>query len=176
MAKSDIEVFRADPQDAEGIARIHAQAREASYAGIAVESRGPEPLLSERVELWRDLLTGDGDQAFTLVAEARGDAVGFCSVATASRDADRGAHTGEIAALYVDPKRWGKGIGTALMTKALDELRNAGCDSATLWVLAENEPATRFYAKCGFTPDGLGGPDPRTGRPKARLRAALAAG
>jgi ribosomal protein S18 acetylase RimI-like enzyme len=175
MARSDIEVFRADQEDAEGIARVHARAREASYADLPVEARGREPLMSERVELWRDLLAGDGEVAFTLVAEARGDAVGFCSVATVSRDADRGQHTGEVAALYVDPDRWGKGIGNALMTKALSELREAGCDAATLWVLAENELATRFYAKFGFSPDGFGGPDPRTGRPKARLRVALGA-
>ncbi len=174
MARSnDIEVFRADEDDAEGIARVHARAREAAYKGLEAEVPNLEDLPQERTDLWRDLLAGDSDVAFTLVAEQRAKAVGFCSVATVSRDADQRPGTGEIAALYVDPSRWGNGIGSALMTKALEELAGAGCEVVTLWVLAENEVAVRFYAKFGFTADGFGGPDPRTGRPKARLRATL---
>lgn len=173
MAKAQVEVFRADRDDAEGIARVHGRARAKSYADLDVVQRGREPLPAERVELWRNLLAGDSDAAFTLVAEARGTAVGFCSVATGSRDPDTAAGTGEIAALYVDPDRWGRGIGSALIAKALAGLREAGCSAVTLWVLAENRPAITFYARHGFAPDGLGGPDPQTGRPKARLRAAL---
>lgn len=170
---AEIRVFRADGDDAEGIAGVHGRSREAAYQHLEVGQRGREPLPAERVELWRDLLSGNSDAAFTLVAEQGEKAVGFCSVATESRDADRRPNTGEIAALYVDPPRWGRGIGSALMAKALDELREAGCEVVTLWVLAENESALRFYARFGFSPDGFGGPDPQTGRPKARLRAAL---
>lgn len=175
MGKPGIEVFRADEQDAEGVARVHGRARAKAYADLAVAQRGREPLPAERVELWRDLLARDDDRAFTIVAEAGGDVVGFCSVATESRDPDAPAGTGEVAALYVDPERWGGGVGGALMTKALADLREAGCTAAMLWVLAENAPAIRFYARFGFTPDGLGGPDPQTGRPKARLHVPLAA-
>jgi ribosomal protein S18 acetylase RimI-like enzyme len=170
---ADIEVFRADGEDAEAIAAIHARSREVAYQGLEAAARGEEPALTARIALWRELLGGDGEKAFTLVAERGTKAVGFCSVATSSRDADQGAGVGEIAALYVDPPRWGEGIGTALVTKALAELREAGCTAVTLWTLAENEAALRFYTRAGLVPDGLGGPDPQTGRPKARLRVAL---
>lgn len=170
---SGIDVFRADEDDAAGIAAVHARSREAAYKGLGTEARGREPQLEEREAIWGGLLAGDTDAAFTLVAEKGGKAVGFCSVATDSRDADRAPGTGEIAALYVDPPRWGTGIGSALITKALAELGEAGCKVVTLWVLAENESALRFYGRFGFTPDGFGGPDPQTGRPKARLRAQL---
>ncbi|MDQ8044136.1 MAG: GNAT family N-acetyltransferase [Solirubrobacteraceae bacterium] len=173
MADAAIEVFRADAEDAEGIARVHGRARAKAYADLDVAQRGREPLPAERVELWRDLLGRDDDRAFTIVAEDGGEAVGFCSVSTESRDPDAPDGTGEIAALYVDPERWGGGIGAALMTQAVADLREAGCAAATLWVLAENAPAIRFYARFGFAPDGLGGPDPQTGRPKARLHATL---
>lgn len=174
MASSnEIDVFRADEEDAEGIAGIHARSRAQAYKHLDDAARGSEPTPADRTALWRELLTGDTDAAFTLVAERKGKAVGFCSVATTSRDPDQGAGTGEIAALYVDPPRWGSGIGSALVTKALAELAEAGCTAVTLWILAENEVALRFYGRFGFAPDGFGGPDPRTGQPKARLRATL---
>ena len=173
MTKSATEVFRADEQDAAGIARVHGLARAKAYAETDLVSRGAEPTAAERTALWRDLLAGDQETAFTLVAELRGQAVGFCSVATTARDADLGPHTGEIAALYIEPARWRQGIGGALVTRAQQELRDAGCRAVTLWVLAENAPATTFYARHGFAPDGMGGPDPKTGRPKARLAASL---
>ncbi|MDO9342407.1 MAG: GNAT family N-acetyltransferase [Pseudomonas sp.] len=170
---ADIQVFRADEEDAEAIAAIHARSREAAYRSLDEAARGREPNPVERAGIWRELLAGDGETAFTLVAERSEKAVGFCSVSTTSRDADRAPGTGEIAALYVDPPRWGSGVGSALVTKALAELAEAGCGIVTLWTLAENEAALRFYARFGLVPDGFGGPDPRTGRPKARLRVAL---
>lgn len=75
--------------------------------------------------------------------------VGFVAVGP-SRDGTRG---GELYAIYVDPDRWSSGVGRALIKQA--EIRLADdYDEATLWVLADNARARRFYERAGWRPDG----------------------
>ena len=88
-----------------------------------------------------------------LLAEEDGELLGF-STSGECRDEDAGASIGEIRSFFVAAGRWGEGIGRALMTAALDSLRERGCNEATLWSFAANERANAFYARAGFTPDG----------------------
>lgn len=62
--------------------------------------------------------------------------------------------TPELAALYLDPAAWGKGVGGALMDAALADLRERGFAEAVLWVLEGNERAIRFYERAGWYDDG----------------------
>jgi GNAT superfamily N-acetyltransferase len=73
----------------------------------------------------------------------------------------------------VDPERWRRGIGRALVDAAGAELRDDGCDAAVLWVYEANAGGRAFYAAMGFAPDGGRKPDPFTGLPEVRLRARL---
>jgi GNAT superfamily N-acetyltransferase len=83
------------------------------------------------------------------VAEDEEHVVGFVAVGP-SRDGIRG---GELYAIYVDPDRWSAGVGRALIERA--EIRLADdYDEATLWVLADNPRARRFYERAGWAPDG----------------------
>jgi GNAT superfamily N-acetyltransferase len=61
---------------------------------------------------------------------------------------------GLIYLLYVLPEYWGRGVGTALMRAAIDELRDLGMRDAALWVLRDNQPARRFYESLGWHRDG----------------------
>ena len=69
-----------------------------------------------------------------------------------------------VASLYVLPERRHGGVGAALLSAALDELRPHSAH-ATLWVFTDNHPARAFYARFGFTPrDGRRGQgDPAAG-------------
>ncbi len=173
MSGNDIQVFRADIEDAEGIAAVHVRSFDATYRDTLPDVAAAAPDLEARTERWQALLEPDTDAAYTLVAEQRSIAVGFCSLATPSREAGPDERTAEIAALYVAPSRWGNGVGTALLEQAIEELRGDCWAAVTLWVLEANEPARKFYARFGFEPDGSAGPDPLTERPKLRLRLAL---
>lgn len=53
-------------------------------------------------------------------------------------------------AIYVLAEYWGKGIGAQLWASGLKRLVDQGYKVITLWVLAENQRAVRFY-------QGLGG-------------------
>lgn len=173
MSANTFDVFRADVEDAEGIAAVHVRSFDVTYRDAFPELAAAAPDIEARTASWQELLEPDTDAAFTLVAEQRAVAVGFCSLATPSREAGADERTAEIAAFYVAPSRWGNGVGSALLAKAFEELSAEGWTSVTIWVLVENASAQKFYERHGFTADGAGGPDPMTGRPKMRLRAAL---
>jgi GNAT superfamily N-acetyltransferase len=86
------------------------------------------------------------------VAELDGRVAGFCTHGP-SRDAGAPPEVGEVRAIFVDPRRWRAGVGTALMDHAMDSLRRAGFREATVWSFRDNAPANRFYERRGFRPD-----------------------
>ena len=89
----------------------------------------------------------------TIVAVEDGLIHGFATTAP-SRDPDLGDY-GELCALYVDPQKWGRGMGAALVSAARAQLVEFGFRRAFLWVLAGNVRADRFYQSDGWAPDGV---------------------
>jgi ribosomal protein S18 acetylase RimI-like enzyme len=94
------------------------------------------------------------------IATASTDSVvegGLGVVGYAGVGSERGgaALAGELYALYVRPDAWGTGAGRALTDAAVGDLREAGCDTVSLWVLEANNRARAFYRRYGFaeTPD-----------------------
>lgn len=59
-----------------------------------------------------------------------------------------------IEALLTCPEAWGKGVGAALMERALSDIKAAGYSAVRVWPFAENYRARRFYEKQGFLPTG----------------------
>ena len=79
-----------------------------------------------------------------LVAELDGDIAGFAVLLDEESRA-------ELDGLFVDPARWRRGIGQALVSEAVHIARQRGFSLVT--VVAE--PAARqFYEKCGFSVEG----------------------
>lgn len=88
-----------------------------------------------------------------LVAEADGQVVGF-AFTRPSGDADADDGTGELDGFYVDPRRWGRGAGRALLAAAASALHAARFRDATLWTAAENHRPRRIYKTAGWEVDG----------------------
>ena len=89
-----------------------------------------------------------------LVADRGGTVAGFATIRpTSDQDQDPG-RVGEIAALYVHPRAWRRGVGRSLVAAATGRLAAAGRVSATLWVLETNSRAIALYEAGGFVPDG----------------------
>ena len=78
-----------------------------------------------------------------LVAELGDQLAGFAAVII---DDD----VAELDGLFVDPRHWLKGIGSALVDIAVHEARRQGL---AMMVVA-NPSAKSFYEKCGFTVEG----------------------
>ncbi|PZE93378.1 GNAT family N-acetyltransferase [Curtobacterium sp. MCBD17_008] len=132
------EVRDATPADAAQVTRVHQRSREAYY-GDALDRRDAA---QDRYPMWLATLTRPG--TWCLVAEQDGHVAGFI----AAHLADRGSPA-ELSSLYVDPDRFGSGIGTALHTRFIEVVPSG---TAELEVWDGNERAKRFYAVRGWRP------------------------
>jgi len=130
--------------------------------------------VDERERVWRGLLADADGASSTLVAvSGEGCVEGFCSVSAPSRDEDAAEGTAEIAATYVDPPCWSRGVGGALLREASAELLLGGWRESTLWVFAANDRARAFYEGFGFEPDGATTTHEPSGLDVIRMRAVL---
>ena len=59
-----------------------------------------------------------------------------------------------LGAVFVEPSRWGEGIGHALVAAAVDHAAGLGYQRIQLWTHESNERAQRLYRSHGFAPSG----------------------
>lgn len=149
-----VEVRPAVVDDAEQIAEVHVRSWQAAYRGLLPQDYLDRLDPAGRVESSRRMLQeADLPRSGTLAATEGGYLVGFAHIGPA-RDEDADHTVGEVFAIYLAPRAWGKGYGRELMSGALARLGEAGYQQATLWVLDSNARARRFYEAAGFQPDG----------------------
>ena len=60
-----------------------------------------------------------------------------------------------VEELTVDPEFRGKGVGSALMTRAIEWAKEQNFPGLTLETQDNNVPACKFYEKCGFVLSGF---------------------
>lgn len=106
----------------------------------AVRPARDEAVAWEQTSL-RALTAGEG--GFCLAAEEAGEILGYAGVQ------EKGKHA-HVASLIVSPAARGKGLGTALLTKARAEAKRRGMLALTLKVEEKNERATALYTRQGF--------------------------
>ena len=149
-----LNVRRAVIGDAAGISHVHVEAWRSAYAGLL-----PAPLLANldverRLTYWtHELESSRSTNNAAWILEQDGRVVGFANFGPC-RDADRQAPGDrELYAIYLLDSQWGRGHGRALATEAFAGLPDEAT-SVSLWVLAGNERAIRFYRSLGFEFDG----------------------
>jgi ribosomal protein S18 acetylase RimI-like enzyme len=137
--------------DAEGIARVHIATWQRAYAHALPAAYLDGLELAPRVERWRSNIgeAAPPVQAYVAVVDDR--VVGFVAVGPQRAD---GWGQGEVYAIYVHPDHWSTGAGWALLDRGVVHLREAGFTEVSLWVLADNPRARRFYERYGLTFDG----------------------
>jgi len=141
------------PADARAIAEVHVRSWQAAYRGELPDDYLDGLSVDERETWWRDTLSGPTRASGTLVAEDGGRVIGFAGFGP-TRDDDAPPGTGEVYAIYLDPDRFGRGVGRELFDRANGRLRELGFTRATLWTLTTNERARRFYERAGWAFDG----------------------
>ncbi|MBR4224634.1 MAG: GNAT family N-acetyltransferase [Oscillospiraceae bacterium] len=141
------------------ISDIYEQSWRYAYRGIIPQ----EHLDSIPKGKWVTHLGREG--MHTLVAEHEGQLVGTASFCSSRWESYSGY--GEIVSIYFLPEHMGKGYGTALLHRCMEELRGMGYENVLLWVLEDNTQARCFYEKNGFVLSGdvlddqIGGKDLR---------------
>jgi len=149
---SDVVIRTASAADARSIAEVHVRSWQAAYRGIVPDESLDGLSVGERERVWRSLLDSLEERRSTLVAEADARVVGFAAFGQ-SRDPDEPLNVGELYAIYLAPEWFSSGTGRRLLAAAVDGLARRFSE-ATLWVLAENTRATRFYEIAGWRADG----------------------
>jgi ribosomal protein S18 acetylase RimI-like enzyme len=149
-----VEIRELTDADIEPVAALNVRSWRVGYAGIVpaevLDALDPARFAARRRR------TSVPAGARTVVADDAGTVVGFAAfgpsrVQQKHDEYDRSA--GEVYAIYVDPDRWGSGVGRLLMTAAIEGL-TADYPEMRLWVLEENHRARRFYERAGMVPDG----------------------
>jgi len=100
-------------------------------------------------------IAGDPGQHL-LVAERDGRVVGTLQLTLIPGLARRGATRALIEAVRVGADERGSGLGTALLTHAIEESRRLGAELVQLTSDATRTDAHRFYERLGFTGSHLG--------------------
>jgi ribosomal protein S18 acetylase RimI-like enzyme len=90
----------------------------------------------------------DPDCAVTVAVEG-GEPAGFSTI----RPGDAPGR-GHISNLFVDPRRWGAGIGRGLLAEAEREMRERGWSAGELSTQVLNARARRLYERAGWRDTG----------------------
>ena len=164
----------ASAADAAQVAAVMRASWLAAYADIiapALLERATSPDGGERIRQsfwtrpWQHMLAATDSQRACPAGTGRPSIVGYATFGPELDVLDQSwpyprtaaGSAGEVAelyALYVHPGWWSTGTGRELMTTVLGAVRDGGYTAITLWVLAANTRARRFYQRAGFAADG----------------------
>jgi ribosomal protein S18 acetylase RimI-like enzyme len=135
---SEISVREATAEDVESIRTIARRSWERAYEGVLSDGTVDELLAAGYSTAAIEELVSS-PEAELFVATADGEPVGY-----ASTTPDESARVGDVS-VYVEPDRWGGGIGTRLLERTEDALTERGIERVRDSVLVENDAANAFY-------------------------------
>jgi GNAT superfamily N-acetyltransferase len=155
--------------DCDHVAEIRVRGWQSAYRGLM-----PQPYLDalsvrEDAERRRERLRRSDGSVVNLVAEHDGELFGWAAHGP-YREGEVRTADAELYAIYVDPGRYGAGIGHALLQESVRRCTAAGHDRMYLWVLKGNVRARAFYERAGFWPDGAEEPFEVDGVPVPEVR------
>jgi ribosomal protein S18 acetylase RimI-like enzyme len=143
-----ITIRRARTEEAAALADLHLRSALTGFAHIFPPD-APPPDRSELCAGWADVVPSPNELAACFVAGATGS--GIAGVVIGGPDPHE-PERGHLSRLYVEPARWGQGIGRALHDTALAHLQAAGFRTASLSVLEHNTRARSWYERLGWRP------------------------
>jgi L-phenylalanine/L-methionine N-acetyltransferase len=145
MQRVECQIRRAEPDDYLSIYEIFCSP--SAYAGTL---QLPFPSRDQ----WREQLAHPGDGVYGLVSVVEDRVVGMISLHT-NPHKPRRQHAGFLG-MGVHEQWQGQGIGSALMTAAIDLADNwLDLSRLELEVYSDNERAIRLYERHGFEREGL---------------------
>jgi GNAT superfamily N-acetyltransferase len=133
------------------VAKVHVRSWQAAYRTLLPDGYLDQLHPEDRAGKY-EFASPDPCKPQTIVAVEDGFIQGFATTMP-SRDSSL-ADYGELAALYVDPEWWGRGLGVALVSAARASLLELGFRDAYLWLLEGNVRGDRFYQIDGWFSDG----------------------
>lgn len=140
-----------DKSDAKQIAAVHIASWQAIYRGHLSDHLLDNLSLSQRKKEWQGYLEVG---TIAWVIESENKIVGFASICPTRDHDDDSKRVVEISAIYLLPQFWRKGLGKKLCKTVFNAVIEKGFKEVTVWVLAGNLNARRFYESLGFFETG----------------------
>ncbi|MEU0947936.1 GNAT family N-acetyltransferase [Streptomyces canus] len=155
--------------DCDRVSEIRIRGWQSAYRGLM-----PQPFLDalsvkEDAERRRARFGRGGGSVVDLVVERDGDILGWACHGP-YRDGEQRTEDAELYAIYVDARRFGSGLGRALLQESVRRCTRAGHPRMLLWVVKGNTRARRFYERRGFFADGAEEPYEVDGVPVPEVR------
>jgi ribosomal protein S18 acetylase RimI-like enzyme len=145
MTSLSLRLRAAGPEDAEGVAALHAESWRRHYRGAFSDAFLDGDVLADRREVWSARLA-DPEGTETVLAETGGALVGFVHVMF-GHDERWGSLVDNLHVAY---GRQRGGIGAMLLARAGETVaERAPGEAVHLWVLEQNDRARRFYKAMG---------------------------
>ncbi|WP_405592183.1 GNAT family N-acetyltransferase [Streptomyces sp. NBC_01092] len=141
------------PADCDRVAAIRIGGWRSAYRGLIPQSYLDALDVTQDAERRRGYFAQADGTVVDLVAERHGEIAGWACHGP-YRDGEVRTEDAELYAIYVDPGRYGTGVGRALLQESVRLCTAAGHTRMLLWVLKDNTRARRFYERAGFRADG----------------------
>jgi GNAT superfamily N-acetyltransferase len=120
---------------------------------LLVEDQGHYGSRLERTEIDGGLLgplrPGFAGENVILTVREDGEVVALCWCVIFDPGTGR---EGEVAEVYVVPRRRGRGLATRLLHRAVELFREREVTFAAVWTHSRNPSAVRLYQRAGFAP------------------------
>ncbi|MCP1158746.1 GNAT family N-acetyltransferase [Bacillus infantis] len=133
-------IRKMEPNDTEQVQNVAKASWHSTYEGI-IPREVQDQFLAAAYSSERMLQRIERSHPF--VAEAEGQIVGFANFSPVNKGGKA-----ELGAIYLFPEAQGKGIGTSLLNKGIEEL--AGVKEIYINVEKDNEIGRNFYLAKGF--------------------------
>ncbi|MEZ0581217.1 N-acetyltransferase family protein [Nocardioides sp. MH1] len=142
--------------DAEALTDLHLDVWEEAYGHLITEDILQErrQSRSERVVRWSQNIPRPESETLLAWDDADGRLLGFVSTGPRRDEEEPELPDLEVWALYARADVYGRGVGHALLTEAIETA------AAYLWVLDGNDRAIAFYERQGFRFDGASKTEP----------------
>ncbi|NEB79036.1 GNAT family N-acetyltransferase [Streptomyces sp. SID14478] len=149
MTLVDVHLRPARPDDAETVARLHADSWRRHYRGAYADAFLDGDVVADRRDVWTGRLGSVPAHGVTILAEAGGESgalVGFVHVVL-----DDDARWGSLVDnLHVTHELRGRGLGRILLTSAAAAAAERASGAGLyLWVQEQNTAAQGFYRAMG---------------------------
>jgi GNAT superfamily N-acetyltransferase len=146
-----VTIVEARPADAERLALLSHGAKQ-TFSAWAPRAWRPPSLAVERARWTKRLHDPAG---YTIVAGPMVGAVHVTQARTSLGDGEPIAGLAHLSGLFVEPSRWNRGIGGALLDAALAELRLRRYSGAELFTATANARSRTFYERRAWQPTDI---------------------
>jgi GNAT superfamily N-acetyltransferase len=142
---ADVTIRRAEPYDADAIARLHADSWRRHYRGAYSDAFLDGDVEADRLQVWTERLAAQDGTTATFMAEDSDVLLGFIHLIF-DQDPEWGSLVDNLHVVWTHKRG---GVGSRLMANAAADVLERSRGGLYLWVLEQNLSAQTFYSAKG---------------------------